>query len=232
MIQLSIGSDFKHLGGLSMSDTSQLKTAQDESTDSQKGKKRDRTASEERLITAAIEIFSKHGYDGSTTKMIAKKADVNESLIGRYFDGKEGLLLTIVERFIEEVRNEELAYPPQDSLSDELNKYVEFKVSNSHERDCLGKIIICQCLTDNKFRKKALERIPMFTDPKLIERLDRLEKMGQIKEGVSLEEIADEMETYLHGAFLFDLILAETPQADVIKSGFRFVKNYTRGISK
>ncbi|MFV3408531.1 TetR/AcrR family transcriptional regulator [Bdellovibrio bacteriovorus] len=215
-----------------MSDTSQLKTDQDESADSQKGKKRDRSASEERLIAAGIEIFSKHGYDGSTTKLIAKKADVNESLIGRYFDGKEGLLLTIVERFIEEIRTEELAYPAQDTLAAELSKYVDFKVGKSHDRDCLGKIIICQCLTDNKFRKKALERIPMFADPKLIERLERLQKMGQIKEGVTLDEIAEEIETYLHGAFLFDLILSETPEEIVTKNALRFINHYTAGIGK
>ncbi|ASD62799.1 TetR/AcrR family transcriptional regulator [Bdellovibrio bacteriovorus] len=215
-----------------MSDTSQLKTVQDESADSQKGKKRDRSASEERLIAAGIEIFSKHGYDGSTTKLIAKKADVNESLIGRYFDGKEGLLLTIVERFIEEMRNEELDYPPQENLENELIKYVEFKVGKSHERDCLGKIIICQCLTDNKFRKKALERIPMFADPKLIDRMARFQQKGQIRDGMTLDEIAEEIETYLHGAFLFDLILSETPEEEVVKSARRFIGHYTAGITK
>lgn len=213
-----------------MSETSQTKTAPAESTDGQKGKKRDRSASEERLIAAGIEIFSKHGYNGATTRMIAKKADVNESLIGRYFDGKEGLLLEIVERFIEEIRTEELPYPASDNLTDELGNYVEFKVSSSHERDCLGKIIISQALTDNKFRRKALERIPMFSDPKLLERLQRLVELNKMPKTVVLEDICEEVETYLHGAFLFDLVLAEVPVPMVVARARNFIEHYTRGL--
>ena len=86
-----------------MSDTSQNSTVLDNSSEPNSevspGKKRDRSASEERLVKAGTEIFSKFGFDGCTTRMIAKKADVNESLIGRYFDGKEGLLLAIIEIF-------------------------------------------------------------------------------------------------------------------------------------
>ncbi|UXR64551.1 TetR family transcriptional regulator [Bdellovibrio bacteriovorus] len=212
-----------------MSETSQLKTTPDEGAESQKGKKRDRSASEERLISAGIEIFSKHGYSGATTKMIAKKADVNESLIGRYFDGKEGLLLSIIERFIEDLRSEELPYSAQENLAAELENYIIFKLSTKDDRDCLGKIIIVQCLTDNKFRKKALERIPMFSDPNLLKRLEVLQNGGKIPKSVDLNDICQDLEAYLHGVFLFDMILAEVPEKEVLARARRFVSRYTQG---
>ena len=212
-----------------MSETSQLKTTPDEGAEGQKGKKRDRSASEDRLIAAGIEIFSKHGYNGATTKMIAKKADVNESLIGRYFDGKEGLLLSIIERFIEDLRTEELPYLAQDNLASELENYVIFKLSTKDDRDCLGKIIIVQCLTDNKFRKKALERIPMFSDPNLLKRLEGLQEKGKIPASVNLDDICQDLEAYLHGVFLFDMILAEVPEKEVLARARRFVGRYTQG---
>lgn len=212
-----------------MSETSQLKTTPDEGVEGQKGKKRDRSASEDRLIAAGIEIFSKHGYNGATTKMIAKKADVNESLIGRYFDGKEGLLLSIIERFIEDLRTEELPYLAQDNLASELENYVIFKLSTKDDRDCLGKIIIVQCLTDNKFRKKALERIPMFSDPNLLKRLEGLQEKGKIPASVNLDDICQDLEAYLHGVFLFDMILAEVPEKEVLARARRFVGRYTQG---
>lgn len=212
-----------------MSETSQLKTTPDEGAEGQKGKKRDRSASEERLIAAGIEIFSKHGYNGATTKMIAKKADVNESLIGRYFDGKEGLLLSIIERFIEDLRTEELPYPAQETLAAELEQYITFKLSTKDDRDCLGRIIIVQCLTDNKFRKKALERIPMFTDPNLLKRLEILQNDGKIPESVTLTDICQDLEAYIHGVFLFDILLAEVPEKEVLSRALRFVGRYTQG---
>ncbi len=212
-----------------MSETSQLKTAQDQGSSLQKGKKRDRSASEERLIAAGIDVFSKHGYNGATTKMIAKKADVNESLIGRYFDGKEGLLLSIVERFIEEIREEELPYPPQSTLQEELVKFLEFKLSSKEQRECLGKIIITQCLTDNKFRKKALERIPMFHDPTLLARLKIQQEAQNIPAELPLESICEDIEAYIHGVFLFDIIVREAPEVQVMERARRFISRYTKG---
>ncbi|MBY0415557.1 MAG: TetR family transcriptional regulator [Bdellovibrionales bacterium] len=63
-----------------------------------RAKQKNREATEERLLLAAEHVFSKYGYNGATTRMIAKKADINMALITRYFDGKYGLLLKILER--------------------------------------------------------------------------------------------------------------------------------------
>lgn len=212
-----------------MSETSQPKTNAAEK-DAHKCKKRDRSASEERLLAAGIEIFSKYGFNGATTKMIAKKADVNESLIGRYFDGKEGLLLSIVERFIIELRTEELPYPPQPSLVEELQCYTECKTCHSDNRESIVKIIISQALTDSKFRKKALERIPMFEDPGLLARLKDLIEKGELPATANIQQICAEVQTYLHGAYLFDLILSEMPREKVSERARNFIVNYARGI--
>jgi AcrR family transcriptional regulator len=64
------------------------------------------------LLKAAKEVFAKLGFNGATTKMIAKKADMNESLIGRYFQGKYGLLLTLIQKLIVEVKAMDLPYAP------------------------------------------------------------------------------------------------------------------------
>ena len=48
-----------------------------------KAKTKNREATEERLILAAKQIFSKYGFNGATTRMIAKKADINVALITR-----------------------------------------------------------------------------------------------------------------------------------------------------
>jgi len=49
-----------------------------------------------RLLEAGVDVFGKHGFDAATTRMIAKKADVNIAAIPYYFNGKEGLYRAVV----------------------------------------------------------------------------------------------------------------------------------------
>jgi AcrR family transcriptional regulator len=44
------------------------------------------------ILNAAVEVFSQHGFRGSTTRRIADAAEVNEVTIFRYFGSKEALL--------------------------------------------------------------------------------------------------------------------------------------------
>jgi len=50
----------------------------------------------ERLIRAAIDIFAANGFNATTTRMLADRAQVNLSAIPYYFRSKEGLYLAAV----------------------------------------------------------------------------------------------------------------------------------------
>lgn len=52
-----------------------------------------------KLISEAGKLFAEHGYEGVSTREIAKAAEVNISLISYYFEGKEGLYLAVFEDF-------------------------------------------------------------------------------------------------------------------------------------
>src|SRR5271155_4241599 len=64
-------------------------------------KARGREATMDRLLCSAVQVFSAHGYDAATTKLVAKEAGINESLINRYFDGKAGLLLANLKAYVQ-----------------------------------------------------------------------------------------------------------------------------------
>lgn len=51
----------------------------------------------ERLIQAGIEAFAANGFEGTTTRMIAEKADCNLAAIPYYFGGKKGLYHAVFE---------------------------------------------------------------------------------------------------------------------------------------
>ena len=56
------------------------------------------TASEERLLDAAVAVLAKRGYDGATTREIADLAGVNEVTLFRRFRSKENLLDAVLAR--------------------------------------------------------------------------------------------------------------------------------------
>ena len=51
---------------------------------------------EQRILDAAMNVFSEKGYDGATTKKIAEKAGVNEVTLFRRFQSKENILQAMI----------------------------------------------------------------------------------------------------------------------------------------
>lgn len=61
-------------------------------------------ATREALIAAALELFGRHGYDGTSHRALAQASEVNSALIGYHFGGKHGLYLAVFEHLARELR--------------------------------------------------------------------------------------------------------------------------------
>jgi TetR/AcrR family transcriptional regulator len=79
-------------------------------------RQRDAERSRERLLAAALDEFSVHGYAGARVSAIADRAGLNQQLIAYYFGGKEGLYRALEQRWLEQ--EEAIARP--DVTLDEL----------------------------------------------------------------------------------------------------------------
>ena len=55
-------------------------------------------ATRERILDAALQVFSERGFEGAKTREIAARADTNLGLIKYYFDSKEKLWKATVDR--------------------------------------------------------------------------------------------------------------------------------------
>ncbi len=51
-----------------------------------------------RLLKAAMKLFAKHGYHGTSISEIAKEAKVSKGLTYHYFESKEALLVVLAEQ--------------------------------------------------------------------------------------------------------------------------------------
>lgn len=54
------------------------------------------------ILKAALELFSKHGYSGVSTKQIARESGVNEVTIFRKFETKSNLFQEVISKYAKE----------------------------------------------------------------------------------------------------------------------------------
>ena len=69
--------------------------------------RRDAAATQEALIAAAVNEFSRNGFAGARVDEIARVAGVNKQLVYHYFDSKQGLYLVALESVYAEIREKE-----------------------------------------------------------------------------------------------------------------------------
>lgn len=67
--------------------------------DAPAARRRDAAASRERLLTAAQELFAERGYDKTTARDIGERAQVDPTMIARYFGGKAQLFIAVLNEF-------------------------------------------------------------------------------------------------------------------------------------
>lgn len=85
-----------------------------------RGRKRDSAATRAALLVAARELFAERGFEGATVRDISARAGVNQSLLFRYFGGKDELFRAAIA----EVTGEVLAEGPAQGLPARLLSHV------------------------------------------------------------------------------------------------------------
>jgi len=155
------------------------------------GKGKNRAAREEALILAAGRLFALRGYESATTREIAIEAGCAEGLIHRYFAGKAGLLLALIQqRVSREVDDMSKHVRPRPTLAEEVLQLVAYEIDRTWEEREFYKVIIPRAIVDpsigHMLRQHALGR----RAHAVVERLKNL----QAKAAVS----ATDLETLAH----------------------------------
>ncbi|GAE28683.1 TetR/AcrR family transcriptional regulator [Halalkalibacter hemicellulosilyticus] len=78
-------------------------------------------ATSEKIMDAAIELFSNNGFDGVTTEAIATEAGFSEKTLFRHFKSKQNLLEQAIDRYhyadeMRKIFNHELSWNIEDDL--------------------------------------------------------------------------------------------------------------------
>ncbi|WP_437918144.1 TetR/AcrR family transcriptional regulator [Sphingobacterium sp. LRF_L2] len=111
------------------------------------------------IIEIAKSLFAQNGFDATSVRDIAQRANINVAMINYYFNSKENLLETIIEHGVEAYRLDPSKYQdevdPFLRLEKMLDHYMESKFSDLH---------LYQILTNEATTKKRINSASVFKE--------------------------------------------------------------------
>jgi len=109
-------------------------------------KKNKKADSSEKLLNAAMKLFVKKGYKGTSVAEITKDAGMTRGALYCHFEAKEHLAREIIKLFEERYLNQMMGYVEKEggNASDKFEKIMRFNVSfaGEHPDLCLFMTVI------------------------------------------------------------------------------------------
>lgn len=126
-------------------------------------KSRNPERTRENIIQAAIREFSTHGLKGGRIERIAKESDINLRMIYHYYESKEKLYISTLDRVYRDVREAESGLHIQDLPPDEaIRKLVRFTFDHFQRHPELVNLVMGENLLHAEYLKQS-DLVPMMT---------------------------------------------------------------------
>lgn len=173
-------------------------------------RKRDREATANALLDAGKQVFAERGFDAATTREIAARAGVNEQLIQRYFSGKAGLLLAMVERYGREEAQGCTLPPTGTCVEREIHTFLHHQAEHAWKCREFTKVMMGRALVDPAIAAVMGRTLSESRIPCLLSRLEDLRAKGLIDPEADLPNVAAGIATLSFGlGFLDQVVFAE-----------------------
>jgi len=148
-----------------------------------------------RVIKAALKLFSKQGFDGTSTAQIAEESEMSQATIFKYFKSKDDLLLFIIKPMIEHILpmyGKEFAQQVKNN-QDNVAKLVHFIVTNRYQFLVQNKdaaiILVSQVLINDDIKNMLLEKLESMKDIFVENVWDVFERTDEIRDDLDLVEL-------------------------------------------
>ncbi len=189
------------------------------------------TVTRERIIEAAMEVFTEKGYEGATTRAIAERARVNEVTLFRHFETKKNLLVEVMERY---AALPEIERGVGGSFTGDVRKDLE-AVGTRYLKSVLGRrrVILMTLCTAEKFPeiKPLVARAPYKLRGYFVRYISDLKKKGRMRD-IDPDMAARAFVEMFFGAAVSLPLLEENyeEEIEVKRIVTRFVDIYLDGI--
>lgn len=191
-----------------------------------------RLATEARLLDAAEQTFAAQGFEAAGVKEIAERAGANVALINRYFGGKQGLLYAICERFMGRKARDELTYPPQESLADEVYEYLHHRLREDREHGAVVRLMVSRITIDDAFREHATRTFTTQADENFRARIEALQEAGMVDDGANIDTLFTTVSFFSFSTNLFGALIQERPADEIDELFAEFAGLIGRGVAR
>jgi len=143
------------------------------------------------LMEAATAVFAERGYDAATTREVAERAGCSEGLIHRYFMGKHGLLSAIMQtKAAGVVEDFGSGLPDRDTVEAEIAQILLWHLACLwNYRDFIS-VAVSRVTIEPDIGRAVGESINQQRVSLILERLQRLQEAGRVRNDVDLEAVA------------------------------------------
>jgi TetR/AcrR family fatty acid metabolism transcriptional regulator len=117
-------------------------------------------ARREQIVGAATRVFAEKGFRRATTREVAREAGVSEGTIYNYFEGKDALLMAILEGLNEtERRAEDFEEGMATDFRGFLREYLRRRVALIWENREVFRVVLSEMLVNAELRELYLHRV-------------------------------------------------------------------------
>jgi TetR/AcrR family transcriptional regulator, regulator of cefoperazone and chloramphenicol sensitivity len=183
------------------------------------------------LIDAATVVFAEKGYDAATTREVAERADCSEGLIHRYFGGKSGLLMAILERKADAVIDTSSeAMPDQADLGAEIQQMLMTPVQMFWDEREFMRVCVARSVVDADVGRLVGDRLNGSRVRFNAGRLRAHQRAGRIRPDVDVDAVALSLSGLSFSAGFFVQVVFEMNRHDVRRMVRQIAQVITRGI--
>lgn len=104
---------------------------------------KDKIDKKDHILDVAERVFSDHGFDGASTRMISGEAGVNMAMLNYYFGSKEGLFLAVINRKISSHKEALHNIATDNTLSqwEKVSEYIDIYSEKIVTNNCFQKLL-------------------------------------------------------------------------------------------
>ena len=139
------------------------------------------------ILSAAIEEFASHGFQGARIDAIARRTKTTSAMIYYYFESKEKLYLAVLETVYRDIRDSEKALDLEHSSPlESMRRLVTFSLDYYQKHPNFVKIVVAENQAKGQFIRKVprMPRLNLSVLKSLGDVLARGKREGLFRQGV------------------------------------------------
>jgi AcrR family transcriptional regulator len=168
----------------------------------------------QRILAAARQVFSRDGFQGATTREIAREAGVNEVTIFRHFHTREELLHATLKESCASL--DALVQPEEhwrEDLFGSLERYVQEVYTHLCGKEALVRAFTSEAPILSEATRSTLQEFMLKRKALLVARLQEAQKAGLVRTGLDLSAAADLLPDAVRSAMLRHTAFADDPES-------------------